>query len=1082
MLRHYERVLEGVAADPQCRVSRLPLLSEAERHQVLEEWNATNADFPRESTVVERFEAQAARTPGGVAVVMGKEELTYAELNRRANQLAHHLRTLGVGTEVPVGLCVERSIDMVVGVLGILKAGGAYVPFDPDYPRKRIEFMLDDSRTSVLVTTSNLRGRFAGSDWTVVCFDADRDRIARAPETNPAVPLAANNLAYVIYTSGSTGQPKGTCVEHRSILRLVMGAGYVSFGPGLRVLVLAPMSFDASTFELWGPLLHGGACVLYPERVPSAPLLKELIAFYGITDVFLTTALFNAIVDEAPEALYPLRSVLTGGEAHSMSHFRRALKVLRKTQLVHVYGPTETTTFATAYRIPQDLPSAVHSIPIGKPISNTTTYLLDEHGQPVPGGVVGELYIGGDGVARGYLNRPEMTAEKFIPDPFSAVPGARLYKTGDLVRYRPDDNIEFVGREDHQIKLRGFRIELGEIEAALGGHPAVRQALAMVREDEPGDKRLVAYVVANEGALSEAGRGEESKAWGAEHVAEWRELYEQTYVQPSGEDAAFNITGWNSSYTGAPIPTEEMREWVEATVARIAAHAPRRVLEIGCGTGLLLARLAPGCETYLGTDFSTQALDHVRKLMNARNDLAHVELSQRTADDFAGIEAGSFDTVVINSVTQYLPGIEYLRAVLEGAATALSPGGRIFVGDVRSLPLLKAFHASVQCHRVDKATKKSQLGQLIQNDIDLESELVIDPEFFMALKERNARISDVEIFLKRGHHQNELTRFRYDTFVHVEARERAAAPETWLDWQKERLSVADLVAHLASRPASLGLRGVPNARLAQAVGAVGWLASEDEPQTLEGFKEALAAAPDGTVEPEALWSLAERHNYALELSYAETGSDGRMDCLFRKRDTVASGAVYWGRNLNAPAKPWSAYANNPLKAKLVRDLTPRLRQYLAEALPEYMVPSAFVVLSELPLTPNGKVDRKALPAPGRTRLAVDAEYVPPGTPVEKALTEIFANLLRVDRVGIFDDFFALGGHSLMATQVVSRVRQGLGVELELRRLFAAPTVASLAACIEDLRSKKGATQVADELSWIARSDSGVIRVRQEFEV
>jgi SAM-dependent methyltransferase/acyl carrier protein len=522
-----------------------------------------------------------------------------------------------------------------------------------------------------------------------------------------------------------------------------------------------------------------------------------------------------------------------------------------------------------------------------------------------------------------------------------------------------------------------------------------------------------------------------------------------------------------------------MREWVDATVERIAAHAPRRVLEIGCGTGLLLARLAPACEAYLGTDFSAQAIDHVRKLVAARPDLAHVELARRLADDFSAIEPGRFDTVIINSVTQYLPSIEYLKTVLEGAVGALCSGGRIFVGDVRNLPLLKAFHASVQCHRADAGTKKTQLGQLIQNDMDLETELVIDPEFFIALAQENPRVSHAEIFLKRGRHQNELTRFRYDAFVHVEARQRAALPGAWLDWEKENLSLEALEERLAVGPQVLGLRGVPNARWAESQKALAWLAGDDEPETLKGFKAVLATASDGAMEPEALWSLAERYGYALELSYAAAGSDGRMDGLFRKRDAVVAGAVYWEQP-GAPAKPWGAYANNPLKAKLVRDLTPRLRQYLAEALPEYMVPSAFVVMNELPLTPNGKIDRGALPAPGRTRLAVAATYVAPATPTEKTLAEIFAGLLRVDRVGTQDDFFELGGHSLMATQVVSRVRQALGVELELRSLFASPTVASLAACIEDLRVRGGAAHVADELSWIAKSDAS--RSRQEFKV
>jgi amino acid adenylation domain-containing protein len=1081
LLDHYVRLLAGIAADPQSRVSEVSLLSAAERGQLLSEWSDTRADYPIAATIQELFEAQARETPQSVALEFEGRRVSYKELNSRANQLAHYLRSRGVGPETMVGICAERSVEMVVGVLGILKAGGAYVPLDPEYPASRLSFMLEDTGTPVLLTQAKLRERLPAYGGRVVCLDGEWGEIAREREENPTRAVGARDLAYVIYTSGSTGRPKGTCIEHRSVVRLVKNTNYIELGRAEVFLQFAPISFDASTLELWGPLLNGGRLVIAPPGRLSLEELGQLIKSRGVTTLWLTAALFHQMVDTHIEALRGVRQMLAGGETLSVPHVRKYLLGIGKSRLINGYGPTENTTFTCCHVMTADS-RIEHTVPIGRPISNTRVYILDTRLRPVPVGVYGELYIGGDGLARGYLNRPELTAEKFVSDPFE--PGERLYRTGDLVRYTPAGVIEFLGRVDNQVKVRGYRIELGEIEAALGAHSAVREAVVLAREDTPGDKRLVAYVVADEGALSEAVRGEESTKWSGEHVSEWRDLYEQTYVQPAGEDPTFNITGWNSSYTGAPIPSEEMREWVEATVERIAARRPRRVLEIGCGTGLLLARLAPACEAYLGTDFSAQAIDHVRKLVAARKDLSQVTLSQRLADDFSGFEPGTFDTVIINSVTQYLPSVEYLKAVLEGAVAALRPGGRIFIGDVRNLPLLKAFHASVQCHRADGGTRKEQLEQLVRNDMDLESELVIDPEFFVALAQENARISDVEIFLKRGHHQNELTQFRYDAFVHVEAKEKAPPPEVWLDWQQEGSSLVTLEERLASGRPALGVRGVPNARWAESQKALAWLGSEEEPQTLGGFKEALAAAPEGAVEPEALWSLAGRHGYALELSYAGAGTDGRMDCLFRKRDTVVPDAVYWERQLSAAAKPWSAYANNPLKAKLVRDLTPRLRQYLAEALPDYMVPSAFVVLNELPLTPNGKIDRKALPAPGRTRLAVATAYVAPTTPVEKTLAEIFASLLRVDRVGIHDDFFELGGHSLMATQVVSRVRQTFGVELELRSLFVAPTVASLATCIEGLRTKGEAVHVPDELGWIARSDSAAsaARVRQEFEV
>ena len=386
--------------------------------------------------------------------------------------------------------------------------------------------------------------------------------------------------------------------------------------------------------------------------------------------------------------------------------------------------------------------------------------------------------------------------------------------------------------------------------------------------------------------------------------------------------------------------------------------------------------------------------------------------------------------------------------MLKAAVAALSPGGRIFVGDVRSLPLLKAFHASVRCHRAGGATAKSQLRHLIDNDVELEDELVIDPAFFAALKDEDDRISDVEIFLKRGHSQNELTRFRYDALVHVGATHRASAPDAWLDWQQERLSLADLKGHLASNPRALGVRAIPNARLAVAVKALGWLASEKGPETLEGFKEAMASVTDDAVEPELLWSLAEKHGYALELCYSNTGSDARIDALFRKGDILVPGAVFWGQQASSPAKPWAAYANNPLKAKLMRDLTPRLRK----SLPDYMMPRNFVILESLPLTPNGKVDRKALPAPDRsTGLET---YVAPRTPTEENLAGIWAEILGFEKVGVENNFFDLGGNSMMTVRLISEINRRHQVSLGPAELFRNPTVGQMARLIDAQQPKR----------------------------
>ena len=496
MIGHYKTLVEGIVANPDAPISRLPLLTDSERNQLLVEWNATEAEYPQDRCIHPLFEEQVERTPHGTAVVSKDQTLTYRELNERSNQLAHYLRRLGVKSEERVGVCLVRSLDLIVSLLGVLKAGGAYLPLDPKDPHKRLAYMLRDAGATVLLTQAGLPAGLADMGIKTVCIDTDWETIAKEDRGNPDLVTTADSLIYVMYTSGSTGSPKGTEIRHRSVARLLFGVDYVELGPGTKLLQLAPVSFDASTFEIWGALLHGGRLILAPDGMPDLKELDELIRREGVTTVWLTASLFNHVVDHRPELLSSLRQVLTGGEALSVKHVRAAQEYLsEECRLVNGYGPTEGTTFTCCYEIPRNIGAEAISIPIGRPIANTRVYILDPYLRPVPIGVPGDLHVGGPGLARGYLNRPDLTAEKFIPDPFGNNQESRLYKTGDLARYLPDGNIEFLGRMDQQVKLRGYRIELGEIEAVLRQHPGVQECVLMAREDIPGNKQLVAYFV-----------------------------------------------------------------------------------------------------------------------------------------------------------------------------------------------------------------------------------------------------------------------------------------------------------------------------------------------------------------------------------------------------------------------------------------------------------------------------------------------------------------------------------------------------------------------------------------------------------
>jgi amino acid adenylation domain-containing protein len=491
LMEHFQTLLAGIVENPELGISTLPLLSDAERRQLLVEWNNTTTDYPSHKCIQELFEEQVRETPDAVALICDDRQVAYRELNGQANQLAHYLRRRGVGPDTRVGLCVQRSPEMIVALLGILKAGGAYVPLDPDYPHARLQFMLADAQVPILITQEALLENLPGNTTEIIYLDRLSEKIEGESQSDPVIMTSPDHLAYVMYTSGSTGKPKGVAVTHRNVVRLVKNTNYASFSADEIFLQSATISFDASTFEIWGSLLNGARLALMPPGCASLGQLGQAIKRYQVTTLWLTAGLFHLMVDNHLDDLKGVRQLLAGGDVLSVPHVQKVLAELKDTRLINGYGPTESTTFTCCHAITGA--SLDGSVPIGRPIANTSVYILDRFMNPVPVGVQGELYIGGDGVARGYLDRPELNAERFVRDPFSQLASARLYRTGDLVRYQANGEIEFIGRIDNQVKVRGFRIELGEIELALAEHPSVREAVVVARKDN-GDKHLAAYL------------------------------------------------------------------------------------------------------------------------------------------------------------------------------------------------------------------------------------------------------------------------------------------------------------------------------------------------------------------------------------------------------------------------------------------------------------------------------------------------------------------------------------------------------------------------------------------------------------
>lgn len=1400
----FQVLLGEITTDPRCCVAQLPLMSRERVDRLVASLNATTTNYPHDGLVHRLFEAQVEKQPDAVAIVSEEGEIGYADLNRLANQLAWHLLEQGVGSGARVAVILPRCPALLIAQLAILKCGAAYVPIDAESPPRRQEMMIRDCDARIVLAARGKAATGVETQARWIDLEHAREQAVRSSTQNPLLRAGSLSAAAIMYTSGSTGTPRGVVVPHRAINKLVFNNGFAAIESTDCVAYCSNPAFDPSLFEIWAPLLNGARVfiVTQPMLLDPAVLGHELIR-RGVTVLHLTTGLFNQYADSLAEIFGQVRYLMFGGEAADPATTRRVLRNNTPRCLIHLYGPTETTAFATSFRI-DSVPEDAASIPIGRPIANTRIYILDQQRHPVPIGVTGDIYIGGAGVALGYLNAAGLTAERFVADPFSGVAGARMYKSGDLGRLRPDGNIECLGRIDSQVKIRGFRIELGEIEAALLSHAAVRQAVVVAREDHPGQKRLVAYVcpasrvelwpsiaeyfvhaelaygamsmhearnqayaaafarrlngatvleigtgpeallarlavaagarkvfavelvqdvfiqaqkkvrslglqdqiivlrgdaatidlpekvdycisevvgniggyegaafimnhtrrwlkqpsnviprrsltkiaavsltdelfdysfneaaagyverifaqagrmfdvrialkdfpmeamlsssgvfedldfrtdisleashdirlvferpgrftgflvwltlhidedapfdtltnkgrwapiylsVDQSGVVVEAGdqlearvkrtvtsdgvhpdfhidgvlirngesiyaishavahcaehfrgspfyqklfaggrinvsprlsapllrkylleRAPESCASADARVQEWRELYESDY-QPAGDgEKVPEFSGWISSYTGSPIPEAQMQEWLDCVVARIEALNPRRILDIGCGTGLVLRRLAPQCERYFAMDFSSNAIAALRRrIVEGEEELGHVELAHAAADELSEVEAGSIDTVILNSVVQYFPDLEYLIRVIERAIRVLSPTGRIFIGDVRNLDTLDLFHASVQLARTEPDDTVDSVRLRMSRAMEQDKELVIAPAFFKRLPARLPAISQVDIQLKRGHSDNELTRYRYDVVLHVGMSAAQVLPTQALQYRYDgKDSVEKVTACLREKQqAVVRLCWVPNRRVSIDAQIVANVWASDGARSVRSLRESIDSV--ATAEnPEIFWDIGSQYDYDVKVSWTPGSRRGCFDVEWIAHSLANQAVAVHESNESGDEGPieWHRYANRP-PAGATSSSQP-LRDALQAHLPEYMVPSTFVVLDKLPLTPNGKLDRKALPAPGRS-VFQSRKNEAPQSELEFALAKIWEELLHVDQVGRHDNFFEIGGHSLLAVQAVVRARKLAGCELTIKALFEHQTPASLAQYIDVLQHAK----------------------------
>jgi amino acid adenylation domain-containing protein len=972
-------------------------------------------ELPPDSDAVALFDAQAHANPAAVALVDAQGQHTYGQLRQRSIALASQLQCAGAGADRVVALRLERSVDLVAAILAVLRIGGTYLPLDTSIPAERAAYMIENSRCTTLLTRSELAIELGISELNVIELDT-LDPVDAAHDAQLFFGEHVHQLAYVLYTSGSTGKPKGVEIS-RGALANVIASFRHELDAGARDVMLSTtgISFDIFGLELFLPLCTGGKLVLADrDRLLEPEYLPRLASDHSATIFQATPTLFRNLLDSGWKPNAELR-ILVGGEALPEE---LAARLGGCRELLNVYGPTEATIWASISRV-QTGPDALAPA-IGRPLWNTDLHVLDARLEPVPPGVSGELYIGGVQLARGYASRPDLTADRFVPSPFGD--GQRLYRTGDLARWRAEGELEYLGRADQQVKIRGHRIEPGEIENVLATHPAIGSAAVVARDDMPGGTQLVAYLTTKPAWI------EDERVRHAQRQAnEWRDVYDDRYAkaQEASQEAD---TVWTNSFTGEPYAEEAMREWVAATVERIEGFKARRILEIGCGSGLLLLPLAPNAESYVGTDISAEALELLR---TRAGHLPQVRLRHLPADRTNDLAGETFDLVIINSVVQYFPSAAYLNDVIAQALSILEPGGTVFVGDVRNLALLPAFHATVAQARSAAAPQPADLMRLAQAGCQNERELCLDPDFFYPLMPRHS-LHSVEVLARRGAAETEMNLFRYDALLRVASPSLSAPviPEEELEWGREASDLQGLAGYLVNATYAFTLRRARDARVAATVERL--TAARGEP--------GLASLP---VHPDAFVDAARQCGWIAKVG--ATRCDGTFDTVFVHADFAGA----FTTKPSGPVELPKPLANDPMASELHRALEEQLRLHLLSQLPDYMVPGFFVALERFPLNTSGKLDRRALPRPLVEEVAAEG---PANDTLEERVAEAMAAVLGLtQKPGRSASFFNLGGHSLAAVRLAAWLRESLGCELKLKTVFDNPTVRGLAAALRGAR-------------------------------
>ena len=1071
-MKSYELILKFISEDRKIQIDNIDIISSEDKDKILNQWNNTFVDYNiKEVNLYSLIEEQINKNPNNIAVRFDGNSLTYGELNIKVNKICNYLRKQGIKEQSFVGICMERSFDMILTIVSVLKLGAAYVPLDPTYPKDRLNYMINDSNTPFIIIQERFSSLLQEAKAQILNIEEINNKSQEESESFERFFVDKDDIAYMIYTSGSTGKPKGVTNTHKGIVnRLLWMKEKFEITTEDKILQKTPFSFDVSLWELFLPLISGATLVFaIPEGHKDVVYLVKHIQDEKITRIHFVPSMLTAFLEEEDiTKITSLKSVICSGEVLPVSVKDKFFNKMNAS-LYNLYGPTEAAVDVSYWKCEKD--NSMTTVPIGKAIANTELYIVNENLNLVPIGVPGEICIGGVQVATGYYNKLELTKEKFIKNPFKNSDNEFIYRTGDLGRFLSDGNIEYIGRLDSQVKIRGFRIELEEIENKIQEDDGIKKAIVTAyKEEDSDDSKLVAYLVpTNEMDYIDV---QEETPIENEQVDYWNEVFDSAYNEENTNADDFNIVSWKDSYSGRDFTSEEMKIWVDTTVKRISDLKPTKVLEIGCGTGLLLSRIAPNCERYVACDFSQKALDYIEsRLINKNPELSNVTLYKASADELDISE--EFDVVVINSVIQYFPNEKYLLNVIQNSIQKLKPKGAIFIGDVRNLNLIKSFATEVTLNKCTDNSTKSEFDKKVEALIIQEEELVIAPEFFYKLQSEISEITHVEIMLKESEYSNELTQYRYDAILFVNEEVNKIQEINWLDFNNGDYSISVIKNFLlAGAPNYIGIDNILNKKVSNINKFM------DKKEYLNG-KDIIEINPSSEsqegIDPNDWFKLASELNYKVTISWILGDNKGKYRVVFIKNNNDSKYALN-SDELGQINKSLEYYINNPLLEKIKRIIVPKLKSTLKDKLPEYMIPSIYMVIKDIPTNSNGKLDYKALPKPYFNTFIQDKFIKEAGNSTEIILSEIWKDVLSLEKISIDSNFFELGGDSIKSILVVSKLKKK-GIIITPQMIFQNSTIEELSKKIIETSNDTSEEDIETKKYEIPSEDLAIIKNR-----